>query len=242
MKKNSSYILLTFLALAAVLLTVSCASGPESGSTSSSTGQSGGESKEYISFMLQLNDAGKISSGGYYAILLNSSVEAIEVTNAGTYTDVIRLNYDPGLGYANAWYHRIPSVPGPGYEFVNTARLDEYAQVSPDGRSVTYTFRTKDTSVIFNQYMLSRFTCHAMTTDIYQNSILGRTLDTLGPGPDITHNDLYTIFVTKFTGPEKPLPPSYPQDNLFDWATKSDLPADFNYESFDIESFQVNCY
>lgn len=241
MKKNSALIVLTILAVAAVLLTVSCASGPESGS-SSSTGSTSGDSKEYISFMLRLNDAGKISSGGYYVILLNSSVESIEVTNAGTYTDVIRLVYDAGIGYINTWYHRIPSVPGPGYEFVNAARLDEYAQVSSDGRSVSYTFKTKDSSVIFNQYISTRFTCHAMTTDTYQNAILGRTLDTLGPGPDITQNDLYTIFVTKFTGPEKPLPPNYPQDNLFDWCTKSDLPSDFTYENFDIESFQVNCY
>ncbi|MGV8119959.1 MAG: hypothetical protein AB2L14_09395 [Candidatus Xenobiia bacterium LiM19] len=240
MKKNSAIFLLAFLALAVIFVTVSCASGPESGS--SSTGTSGGAGKEYISFMLQLNDAGKIAAGGYYVILLNSSIESIEVTNAGTYTDVIRLSYDPGIGYVHYWYHRIASVPGPGYEFVATARVDEYGQVSSDGRSVTYTFKTNDSSVIFNQYMSSRFTCHAMTTDTYQNSILGRVIDTLGPGPDITHNDLYTIFVTKVIGPEKPLPADYPQDNLLDWVTQSDLSSDFNYQNFDIESFQVNCY
>jgi hypothetical protein len=238
MKRFSLLIGIIFL-----LCTVSCAQGPDSSSPSGS-GSSGssGSSKRFINFFLRINDGGRVSTGGYYVILLNSQVEAIEVTNPGTYTDAIRLYMDPVVGPTHNWLHRIPSVPGPGYEFVITSRLDEYASISSDWKSITYTFNTTDPSVIFNQYMTNRFTAHAMTTDTYHTAILGRALDTLGPGPDTTHNDLYSILVDKQLGPQNPLPPDYPSDPLYDWATKGDLPADFNYVNFDIESFQINTY
>jgi hypothetical protein len=232
----------SLVVIALLLCTVSCAQGPENAGSSGTGSGGSGTTKQYVNFFLRLNDAGRISTGGYYVILLNSSVEAIEVTNPGTYTDAIRLYIDPTVGPTHSWLHRIPSVPGPGYEFVITSRLDEYASISSDWKSVTYTFNNNDPSVIFNQYMLNRFTAHAMTTDTYHNAILGRVLDTLGPGPDTTHNDLYSILVDKLLGPQNPLPPNYPSDTLYDWATKGDLPADFNYINFDIESFQINTY
>lgn len=232
---------LTFLSLILLFSLYSCAQGPDS-SSPSKPGSGGSQAFDNITFTLRINDAGKLSSGGYYIILLNSNDQAIEVTNPGTYTDAIRFYLDPNSGYTYTWFHRVQSVPGPGYEFVSTARIDEFAQISSDSRALSYLFKLKDSTCIFNQYIFNRFTAHVVTTDTYQSAILGRTLDTLGPGPDITHNDEYTVFVSKALGPENPLPPNYPSDNLYDWDTKSDLPADFPYINFDIESFQINVF
>jgi hypothetical protein len=232
------YILLLLAAVLALAL-VSCAQNPDS-SSSFSGSPDGSNGKNYITFLLRLNDGGRISPGGYYVILLNSNVQAIEVTNPGTYTDAIRLSIDGNMAASFYWLHRIPSVPGPGYDFVTTARLDEYAQISSDYRSVAYTFKLNDSSVIFNQYISNRFTTSAMTTDSYQNALLGRALDTMGPGPDISQNDEYTTFFDKTTGLMDPKPPNYPQDSLYDWTTKGDLSSDFPYINFDIESLQIN--
>jgi len=64
----------------------------------------------------------------------------------------------------------------------------------------------------------------------------------MGPGPDITHNEQYTVFVDKSLGVINPKPPTYPQDPLFDWVTHGDLPSDFPYANFDLESLQINVY
>ncbi|MDQ7823833.1 MAG: hypothetical protein RDV48_13625 [Candidatus Eremiobacteraeota bacterium] len=222
-----------------LLLLVSCAQGP-SGQSFSQGGSTA--DKNYITFTLTFNETGSIASNGYYLIMLNSEAQPIEVTNTGTYTDALRLYNDPLAGPTYYWLHRIPSVPGPGYEFVYTARIDQYAQISSDSRTLSFTFSTKDSSVIFNQYIFNRFTAQALTTDNFSSAMIGRTLDTMGPGPDITHSDLYTVMVNKTTGPENPLPPNYPDDELYDWATKGDLPADFPYVNFDIKSFQIYTY
>lgn len=232
-------LLLILYSLVIVQLT-SCAQGPDPGSTQNSTGNSGNAS--YVQFLLKINDAGKLNSQGYYVILFNSEVQPIEATNAGTFTDGIRMQIDPNFGPQHYWFHRIPSVPGPGYDLVLIARVDEYAQISSDWRTVTYTFKLDDSSVIFNQYIFSRFTAHAMTTDIYMNSVLGRVIDCMGPGPDISQNSQYTVYANRYTGVENPRPPSYPVDPLYDWCTINDLPVDFPYFDYDIETFQVNTF
>jgi hypothetical protein len=234
------FFFLLFLAGCALFIS-GCAQGPDSGSSFSGSA-GGGATKDNLVFLQRINDSGRINTGGSYVILLNAQVQAIEVTNPGTYTDAIKFYYDPNLGPSYAWLHRIPSVPGPGYDFVSTARLDEYAQVSSDFRSISYTFKLNDASVIFNQYISNRFTAQAITTDTYQNAILGRVIDAMGPGPDITHNEQYTVFVDKSLGVISPQPPSYPQDPLFDWVTHGDLPSDYPYANFDLESLQINVY
>jgi hypothetical protein len=229
------------LSISILLLLNSCAQGPE---TSPSTAPGGGgetpQARQFISFTLRLNDAGRLSSGGYYIILFNAEVGAIDVTNAGTFTDGIRLSIDPALGPSHYWFHKIPAVPGPGYDMVLVTRVDEFATISPDQRSVTYTFNTTDSSIIFNQYLTNRFTAHALTTDNYAASVIGRVIDTMGPGPDISQNPEYTIVVSKDLGPEKPYPPNYPMDPLLDWCIRDDLGVGFPYVNFDIESFQIN--
>ena len=241
LRNKSPWLAATLIIFALLFLMSSCAQQPDSLSSSSSSSD-GTTTPQYISFTLKINDAGRIAEGGYYIILFNCEVDGIEVTNAGTFSDGIRLYVDPMLGPTHYWFHRIPSVPGPGYDMVLIARIDEYAQIAADWRSVTYTFSTTDSSVIFNQYILNRFTAHAMTTDNYANSVIGRIFDTMGPGPDISQNIEYTAVVAKDFGVEHPYPPNYPSDTLFDWAVKDDLPLDFPYVNFDIQSFQINVY
>ena len=88
-----------------ILMTLcSCAQDSESPGTA---GQTSAQGKQYISFTLKINDAGILSTGGYYIILFNSKVNGIEVTNSGTFTDGIRLYIDPMLGPTHYWFHRI---------------------------------------------------------------------------------------------------------------------------------------
>ena len=68
---------------------------------------------------------------------------------------------------------------------------------------------------------------------------MGRVLDTLGKGPSVDQNSLYTLYINKGSGVVNPQPPGYPGDPLEDYATHSDLPSDYPYSNFDITSFTV---
>ena len=213
--------------LLAVLVAVwvgGCASGPAD--------ESGGGT---LRFTLQVAESGgiDISGHGYYAILLNSRSEAIEVTNFETFTDFIR--YD-GINFR--WYHRQGNVPSPGYTWVDAGGLNSNSFISSDGNSLVVRMNLSDSSFIFNQYIESRrFTAHVVTTD-RSNSLLGRAVDTLGQGPSISGNSLYTVFFDSVTGLLSPAPPGYPGDPVGDYDQKPDL-ENFPYPSYDIESFSL---
>lgn len=202
-----------------------CASGPEEK-----------YNKSTLVFTLKVSDRGEIDSSdnGYYAILLNSFAEEIEVTNYETFTDFIR--YD---GFNFTWYHRQGNVPSPGYTWVDAGNMNADGIITGDNTSIVIRIDMNDSTTLFNQYIESkRFTVHALTTD-RDSSLLGRALDTLGQGPAIDGNTLYTIFFDKSTGIVDPEPPGYPSDPLDDYSEKDDLGSSYPYDNFDIEEFTV---
>lgn len=217
-----SCIILTFLI---TLSFAGCASGPtEKGN------------KTTLTFTIKVNERGEIDDGsnGYYAILLNGFSEDIEVTNYETFTDFIR--YD---GFNFTWYHRQGNVPSPGYTWVDAGNMNSEGLVSGDGKSIVVRMDLNDSTNLFNQYIESkRFSVHVVTTD-RDSALLGRTIDTLGQGPAIDGNALYTVFFDRTTGILTPEPPSYPSDPLDDYSEKPGLGDDFPYKNFDIESFTV---
>lgn len=203
-----------------------CASGADIKSNGKST----------LMIRLAVDPAGKIddSGRGYYGILFNGFSEDIEVTNYETFTDFIR--YD---GFNFTWYHRQGNVPSPGYTWVNAGNLNADSQISGDGTALLIRISLEDTAHVFNQYLESnRFSVHVVTTD-QNNSLLGRAIDTLGQGPSIDGNALYTVFFDKLNGIVNPEPPMYPSDPVGDYDVKSDLGDEFPYENFDLESFSV---
>lgn len=214
-----------FVSAFVIIMISGCASGPASGNVTKN-----------IRFTIKVSDAGEIdtSGRGYYVLLLNSLSEPIEVTNFETFTDFVR--YD-GINFT--WYHRQGNVPSPGYTWVNAGNINSSASIAGGGKSIVLRMNVQDSSFIFNQYMQSaRFTCHVLTTDS-SNSLIGRALDTLGQGPSISGNSLYTVGFDKNTGIMDPLPPGYPSDPIGDVDEKPDLEG-FPYDSYDIDSFTVD--
>lgn len=227
--KKRQHILWAFALIPVLLLLTfwfpGCASGP-----SSSTSGSG-----VLRFTLEVSQDGQIdtSGRGYYAIMLNANSEAIEVTNFETFTDFIRFD-----GTNFQWFHRQGNVPSPGYTWVNGGSLNSESLIGSDGHSIIVRLNLGDSSSLFNQYIQSRrFTAHVLTTDS-SNSLLGRSLDTLGQGPSISGNALYTVYFDRLTGIVNPVPPGYPGDPIGDYEEKPDL-TNFPYASYDIESFQI---
>ena len=102
-------------------------------------------------------------------------------------------------------------------------------------------FRVGDSTNALNQFVPgAQFTCDAMTTD--RNGILGRVIDTMGPGPSLSNDTLYTVYANKQVGAVHPLPPSYPEDPLNDWITQPDLSSTFPYVNYDLQSFTVSVH
>jgi len=192
----------------------------------------------FIVFELEVNPKGGIDfdGRGYYAILFNSQAQAIEVTNPETFTDFIR--YD-GMNFL--WFHRQDNVPPPGYSWVSAGNINRYCGVSSDNRKLTVVFNLDDPGIFFNQYLANPcFTMQAVTSDTYKSSIIGRTIDTMGPGPDIIENSLNTVYVSRELGVLSPYPAFYPMDPLKDWITVKDLPPDFPYPDFDLFRLRVD--
>lgn len=215
----SGIILLIFL------VCCGCASGPKTASGANSV----------MLVTLRVSDSGMIdtSGKGYYAILFNGMSQSIEVTNFETFTDFIR--YD-GINYT--WYHRQGNVPSPGYTWVDAGNMNADSVISSDGKSIVIRINFSDTTNLFNQYIQSnRFTTQVLTTDS-NNNLLGRAIDTLGQGPSVDGNSLYTVFFDRTTGILNPQPPGYPSDPLQDYDQKPDL-SGFPYDDYDISSFTL---
>lgn len=189
----------------------------------------------FLHFRLTVNSNGTIdrSGQGYYLILLNSMGEEIQVTDKNTFTDFIR--YD-GVNFD--WYTRQANQPNPGFTFALAGSLNTEGTVSTDGRSLDVTFNLADSGTMLSQYIkATKFTAHALTTDNYESSWIGRYLDFMGD--DINSNGLQTVLVSQFSGAISPYPTFYPNDNLNDWKYRSDLGDSFPYVNFDIDTFQV---
>lgn len=192
-------------------------------------------SPHLIQFALSLNDQGKFddSGAGFYVIAMNAFDEAVDVSNYDKFTDFMK--YD---GTYLVWYHRqtLPNNNLFNYQPVGT--LNQFLSFSDDRRTMFVTFGITDPTNIFNQFLVpSAFTVAAMTTD--NTGTLGRVLDTMGPGPNLNNDTLYSYFVDKTLGVTRPVPPNYPDDPLNDWISQPDLGPNYPYTNFDIKSFQV---
>jgi hypothetical protein len=244
--------------LVAFLLVVlgGCASGPNSSTSTSSAPVNPTQSETatptetdpasappstpqgptLIQFALTINDQGTFdATNGLYAIMLNSFNLPIEVSNNDKFTDFIVWD-----GTYLLWYHRQALPSNNLFTFVATATLNQNLSFTADRRTMNITFSTTDRTNTFNQFITtSAFTAAAATTD--RNGILGRILDTMGPGPSLDNDALYTYFIDKTLGVTNPAPPEYPTDALNDWTTHS-LGDNFPYVNFDIERFEITVH
>ena len=121
---------LTFFLSGAVILGIGgCASdtGPKFSSIPNSSGS------PCLRFTLTVNPNGKIDteSNGFYAILLNSTGSAIEVTDSDTFTNFIRFD---GINFD--WYTRQANLPNAGFTFYQVGSLNPEGSISSDGRSI----------------------------------------------------------------------------------------------------------
>ncbi len=207
-----------------------CASDSDSYSSLPSAG--GGQ---YLRFSLTVNANGTIDreGNGYYAILLNSQGEAIEVTNSDTFTDFIRFD-----GVHFDWFTRMANLPNAGFTFYQVGSLSPESSISGDGRTINILLDPYDPNIYLNQYIRSsKFSAQAVTTDSDPDSYLGRVIDFMGD--NINSNSLQTLLVDKFLGAVTPYPTFHPYDNTNDWIEHGDLGGDFPYVNFDIERFEV---
>ncbi|MCR5661033.1 MAG: hypothetical protein K6G50_02760 [bacterium] len=188
-----------------------------------------------LTFTVTVNSNGVIdqTGNGYYAILLNSQGNAIEVTDLDTFTDIIR--YD-GINFD--WYTRQANLPNPGFTFTHVGSLNHSSSISSDGTQLQVVIDLSDSTNYLSQHISAdKFTAHLMTTDNYESAILGRVLDTMGES--ISSNSLQTVLVDKLLGAIEPFPTYYPDDPLNDWITRNDLDPDFPYTNFDIARFEI---
>ena len=223
-------ICLAALLLSSALLTEGCASHIGDTAIDSWNGDN-----SFIHFKLSVNPSGSIdrSGSGYYVILLNAKGEEIEVTDTDTFTDFIK--YD-GVNFD--WYTRQANQPNPGWTFAMAGSLNTEGSVSSDGRSIDIAFNLADSGSMLSQYIVSRkFTAHAITTDTYQDSVLGRVIDVMGDS--LNGNSLQTVLVSKLKGAVEPFPTYYPNDRLNDWITHSDLDTQFPYVNYDIDKLEI---
>ena len=189
----------------------------------------------FLHFKLSVNPRGTIdrSGQGCYVILLNARGEEIEVTDNDTFTDFIK--YD-GINFD--WYTRQANQPNPGWTFAMAGSLNTEGSVASDGSSFEVTFNLADSSSLLSQYIVSRsFTAHAVTTDTFQDAILGRIIDVMGESLD--GNALQTVLVNKLSGAVQPFPTFYPSDRLNDWITHADLDTGFPYVNYDIDTLEI---
>lgn len=218
-----------------VLAMGGCASGPAGGSPAQQAINATGA--RFLHFILSVNPNGVVDQQGrgYYVILLNSQGDPIEVTDLDTFTDFIRFdgtNFD--------WYHRQANQPNPGFTFVQAGSLNASGTLATDRKSFRVILDIGESTSFINQFIVSnRFTAHAVTSDNFQNAIIGRLLDTMGPGPSIGSNTQQTIMVQKGAGAVQPFPSFYPDDPLNDWITRDDLPPDYPYANFDIAKLEI---
>jgi hypothetical protein len=238
--KFAKGVLLLSLALLLIPVLGGCASGPNSSSSSaggvpaSSASGSTASTNHLLQFAITLNDNGVFdATQGLYAVAFNSFDELIDVSSSDKFTDFVV--YD---GNNLVWYSRQTSSTNQSFIYVAVATVTQALSFTPDRRTMLITFDTSDASSALNQFIKSQqFTCVPVTTD--RTGYLGRIIDTLGPGPDLSHDTLYTITVDKALGAISPLPASYPDDDLNDWIVLPDVAGTFPYVNYDIKSFTV---
>ena len=230
--RHSLLILPLLTILLAVCLLGGCASEGSSSRISTPDGETNGQ---FLHFALSVNPNGQIDldNNGYYAILLNSQGETIEVTDLDTFTDFIRFD---GINFD--WYTRQANLPNPGFTFIQVGSLANQGGLSSDNTRLDIVFDINDTTSFINQYIASTtFSAQLITTDTYQGAYLGRVLDCMGPS--LSFNSQQTVMAHKLRGAISPLPSIYPDDSLNDWITRDDLASDFPYNNFDIATFEI---
>ncbi|MHB2017247.1 MAG: hypothetical protein ACYCW6_09905 [Candidatus Xenobia bacterium] len=219
-------------ALMLAFIGTGCAAGPSVGSTGGSL-----SGTNLMTFTLSVNPSGVIDTAGngYYCILFNTNGDPIEVTDLDTFTDMVRFD-----GFNFSWYHRQELVPAPGFLLNFIANVNDNGRLLSDGSTLQLTFNAGDQTSPFNQFLVgTRFTCHVCTTDATGGAVRGRVLDCLGPGPSLDNNSAFTVTADKILGPISPLPVGFPNDELNDFIIEPDLPPDFPYLNFDINTFDV---
>lgn len=237
------------LSVTIAVIVAGCASGPggatsvsatpvapnASGGSTSVSGSAGAASASprLIQFALTVNDEGEFDSvNGYYAIAVNAFNQPIDVSNNETFSDF--MVYD---GVNTLWYHR-QTIPSQSlFNFVPVALINQDVSFSDDRHTMLITFSLSDATSPLSQFVGTTFTADAFTTD--RNGILGRVLDTMGPGPSLDNDTQYTYFCDKQLGVVNPVPNNFPNDRLNDWITQPDLGAAFPYVNFDIKRFEV---
>jgi hypothetical protein len=190
-----------------------------------------------IQFALSINDQGEFDTvNGFYAIMLNAFDEPIDVSNNDKFTDFMVWD-----GTFLLWYHRQTNPNNNLFQFIATATINQNLSFTEDRHTMLITFSLGDPTSTLNQFITSpAFTAAAATTD--RNGILGRIIDTVGPGPSLDNDALYTYFIDKTLGVTLPTPPEYPTDPLDDWITQPDQGTNFPYVNFDIKRFEVTVH
>ncbi len=175
------------------------------------------------------------SGQGFYIFLINSQGQPIEATDFDTFTDFVRFD-----GQNFDWYNRQANLPNVGFNFVQAGSLNASSRITPDGKTVEVVLDTGESTSFVNQFVVgSTFTAHAITSDNFQGAVIGRLIDTLGPGPNINSNSAQTVLVRKGEGAVSPLPQSYPTDPINDFVTQGGLPANYPFLNFDIVRFEI---
>jgi len=222
----------------------SCASGPNGASSTSAKPLTPSDSASVapgttrlLQFALTINDQGSFDSvNGFYVIMLNAFGTPIDVTNNDKFTDFMQWD-----GTYLLWYHRQTSPSSNLYTFIATNTMNQNVSFSEDRHTLVVTLNPSEQTSPLAQYISSNaFTVCCATTD--RQGILGRVIDTLGPGPSLNNDALYTYFIDKTLGLTYPAPPEYPNDRLNDWITQPDNDANFPYVNFDIKKFEVTLH
>lgn len=190
----------------------------------------------FVQFALTINPAGSFDSvNGFYNICFNSFDTAIDVSNTETFTDFIQ--YD---GTNLIWYNRKTLGDGTIFQFFPVAQINQDLSFSEDRRTMIVTFDRREITNPFNQFIATNlFTANALTTD--RQGVLGAVIDTMGQGPDLVHDTLFTYFCDKTRGVINPVPPNFPDDPLNDTIVQGQG-GNFPFVNFDISRFEVTVH
>lgn len=189
----------------------------------------------YLTFSLTVNPNGQIDRSGkglYFILFNNNDRELINATDNRTFTDFICFN-----GVNTTWYHRRTDPINPTFFIWEQAGIiNTNSYISPDNKQLIIRFNVQDKTIFLNQYITQdNFNAHVVTTDDASRY----KFDTLGQGPDMINNSIYTLHINKQSGVIPPYPSFYPSDPADDTAKSEKLDKNFPYENFDIIKFEV---
>jgi hypothetical protein len=188
---------------------------------------------QYLNFAITVNGEIDRDANGLYFLIFNyNPTQYINVTDNRTFTDFISYN-----GISAVWYHRRTDPINTNlFVWEQAGTVNNNLYISSDRKKLIFMFNIDDTSNFLTQYLVSpMFNAHCVTTDT--TSCL--KFDTIGKGPDINNNSIYTLRVNKYAGAVPPFTEYYPIDPEGDTVKFEQMPDDFPYENFDIVNFEV---